>query len=68
VPCLLRTPPAIHTWRQPLKSCTREESLVNKTGSPDYIAIREALVNQFIHQDYTDQTACAWCSPTLGTR
>src|SRR5262249_14544494 len=25
----------------------------------DYIAIREALVNQFIHQDYADQTACA---------
>ena len=35
------------------------ESLVNTTGSPDYIAIREALVNQFIHQDYADQTACA---------
>jgi hypothetical protein len=35
------------------------ESLENTTGSPDYIAIREALVNQFIHQDYADQTACA---------
>lgn len=35
------------------------DSLVNTTGSPDYIAIREALVNQFIHQDYADQTACA---------
>jgi len=35
------------------------ESLVNTTGSPDYIAIREALVNQFIHQDYADHTACA---------
>ena len=35
------------------------DSLANATGSPDYIAVREALVNQFIHQDYTDQTACA---------
>jgi predicted HTH transcriptional regulator len=35
------------------------EGLANTTGAPDYIAIREALVNQFIHQDYTDPTACA---------
>jgi hypothetical protein len=35
------------------------EGLANTTGTPDYIAIREALVNQFIHQDYADQTACA---------
>lgn len=35
------------------------ESLAHTTGAPDYIAIREALVNQFIHQDYADQTACA---------
>jgi len=35
------------------------EGLANTTGAPDYIAIREALVNQFIHQDYADQTACA---------
>ena len=35
------------------------DSLANVTGSPDYLAVREALVNQFIHQDYTDQTACA---------
>jgi hypothetical protein len=35
------------------------EGLTNATGAPDYIAIREALVNQFIHQDYADQTACA---------
>ena len=31
------------------------DSLANTTGTPDYIAVREALVNQFIHQDYTDQ-------------
>lgn len=35
------------------------DSLTKTTGAPDYIAIREALVNQFIHQDYADQTACA---------
>jgi hypothetical protein len=35
------------------------EGLTNTSGTPDYIAIREALVNQFIHQDYADQTACA---------
>ncbi len=29
------------------------------TGTPDYIALREALVNQFIHQDYTDTRAAA---------
>jgi len=33
--------------------------LANKTGSADYIAMREALVNQFIHQDYTDKSAAA---------
>src|SRR5262249_31193576 len=32
------------------------EGLTNTTGAPDYIAIREALVNQFIHQDYADQS------------
>ncbi|WP_147407767.1 hypothetical protein [Rhodopseudomonas palustris] len=35
------------------------EGLTSTTGSPDYIAIREGLVNQFIHQDYADQTTCA---------
>jgi hypothetical protein len=35
------------------------EGLTNTSGTPDYIAVREALVNQFIHQDYADQTACA---------
>lgn len=28
---------------------------INDRSKPDYIAIREALVNLFIHQDYTDQ-------------
>lgn len=35
------------------------EGLASKTGSADYIAIREALVNQFIHQDYGDASAPA---------
>lgn len=35
------------------------DSLVKTTGTPDYIALREALVNQFIHQDYADQSTCA---------
>jgi hypothetical protein len=35
------------------------EGLTSKTGSADYIAIREALVNQFIHQDYGDASAPA---------
>lgn len=26
-------------------------------GSPDYIAVREALINLFIHQDYSDSSA-----------
>ena len=28
------------------------DSLASSTGSPDYLAIREALVNLFVHQDY----------------
>lgn len=31
------------------------EGLSRDTGKPDYVAMREALVNLFIHQDYTDQ-------------
>lgn len=31
--------------------------LTRTTGSPDYVAMREALVNQFIHQDYGDPSA-----------
>ncbi len=33
--------------------------LAKNEGSPDYIAMREALVNQFLHQDYSDRTAAA---------
>lgn len=29
------------------------------TGSADYVAVREALINLFIHQDYTDQRTVA---------
>src|SRR4030095_16411165 len=29
------------------------------SGSADYIAMREALVNVFIHQDYSDSSAAA---------
>ena len=35
------------------------DDLSRKTGSADYIAMREALVNQFIHQDYSDRSAAA---------
>lgn len=35
------------------------DDLSRKTGSADYIAMREALVNQFIHQDYSDSSAAA---------
>lgn len=35
------------------------DGLKATTGSADYIAMREALVNLFIHQDYTDTTAAA---------
>ncbi len=38
---------------------TSMESLDQTKGSPDYLAMREALVNQFIHQDYADQRASA---------
>ena len=33
--------------------------LTRTHGSADYIAMREALVNQFIHQDYSDSSAAA---------
>lgn len=35
-------------------------------GGPDYIAIREGLVNQFAHQDYEDNRAPAQISLTPG--
>jgi len=33
------------------------ENLSSTAGTPDYIAVREALVNLFIHQDYKDASA-----------
>lgn len=38
---------------------TSMEKLDEIKGSADYLAMREALVNQFIHQDYSDQRASA---------
>ena len=35
------------------------DGLKSTTGSADYIAMREALINLFIHQDYTDASAAA---------
>ena len=35
------------------------DELKETTGSADYVAMREALVNLFIHQDYTDASAAA---------
>jgi len=35
------------------------EVLTETSGSADYLAMREALVNLFIHQDYTDASAAA---------
>lgn len=35
------------------------EGLKEKSGTPDYVAMREALINLFIHQDYTDRRAAA---------
>lgn len=35
------------------------EGLADANGHADYIAIRECLINQFIHQDYTDTSAPA---------
>jgi predicted HTH transcriptional regulator len=35
------------------------DGLVATTGTADYIAMREALVNLFIHQDYKDKSAAA---------
>ena len=35
------------------------DGLKETTGTADYVAMREALVNLFIHQDYTDPSAAA---------
>lgn len=35
------------------------EELAKSKGVPDYVAMREALVNMFIHQDYADQRTVA---------
>lgn len=35
------------------------DGFVATTGSADYVAMREAMVNMFLHQDYTDKTAAA---------
>lgn len=35
------------------------DGLANSDGRADYVAIRECLINQFIHQDYTDASAPA---------
>jgi predicted HTH transcriptional regulator len=35
------------------------DTLEDTQGTPDYIAVREALINQFIHQDYHDASAPA---------
>ena len=36
-----------------------EADLSQGDGPPDYLAMREALINIFIHQDYGDQQSCA---------
>ena len=43
----------------PLFGNLSEESLQVPTGSTDYIAVREALVNLIIHQDYSDPRTVA---------
>jgi hypothetical protein len=35
------------------------DGLSQTSGTADYLAIREALTNMFIHQDYADQRSCA---------
>lgn len=44
-----------HIGQEPIST----DDLNSITGSADYIAVREALVNQFIHQDYDDNSAPA---------
>ena len=42
-----------------LEDSVEAADLTRRSGSADYIAMREALVNQFIHQDFSDNTAAA---------
>lgn len=43
----------------PLIAELSPEGLQSTTGSTDYIAVREALINLIIHQDYADQRTVA---------
>ena len=54
----LHTAMSFFTGHMGLK-CREADDLTRTTGSADYIAMREALVNQFIHQDYSDPSAAA---------
>ena len=54
----LREAVAFFTMHMGIDSCETED-LAKTSGSADYIAMREALVNQFIHQDYKDKSASA---------
>lgn len=46
------------TQHNPIEGLSTE-NLQQSTGSADYIAVREALINLIIHQDYTDQRTVA---------
>lgn len=46
------------TQHNPIEGLSTD-NLQTPTGSADYIAVREALINLIIHQDYTDQRTVA---------
>ncbi len=46
------------TQHNPIEGLSTD-NLQTSTGSADYIAVREALINLIIHQDYTDQRTVA---------
>lgn len=46
------------TQHNPIEGLSTD-NLQTPTGSADYIAVREALINLIIHQDYTDQHTVA---------
>jgi len=46
------------------KDGTTIDGLQATSGSADYIAVRESLVNLFIHQDYADPSTVAQIQPT----